>query len=165
MNAPTRAEFLAARQKYIGGAQSLRVPLLNEGLVRHLYGSGMNIQEVAKEIGCTARALWSFMDRCGIARRAAVKRDQCGDKNSTWRGEMVCYKAAHQRVYAARGRPSACEHCGTTDPEKRYEWANLTGRHHDPADYLRLCRSCHCKHDGLIRNLGHYAKEPPRAPR
>lgn len=150
------------RTKYLGGQQSKRVPLLNEGLVRHLYESSMTLEEVSAEIGCTCRALRLFMIRCGIERRIAAKRDQRGAKNSSWRGEAVKYKPAHNRVYAARGRPMKCEHCGTTDPKARFEWANVSGRHHDPNDYIRLCRSCHCKYDGLLKNLGDYACVPPQ---
>ena len=150
------------RQSYLGGVQSKKSPLLNEGLVRHLYSSGMTIEEVSKEIGCTYRGLRLFMIRCGIDRRVAAKRDQSGSKNSTWKGESVCYKAAHNRVYAKRGRPQKCEECKTEDPSKKYEWANISGKYHDPNDYLRLCRSCHCKRDGLLKNLGEYACVPPQ---
>lgn len=151
------------RKTYLGGIQSTRVALLNEGLVRHLYEScGMTISEVSKEIGCTERGLRLFMIKCGIDRRVAAKRNQKGEKNSTWVGDQVGYKAAHQRVYRARGRPKKCEHCQTTDDSKNYEWANVSGKHHDVNDYIRLCRSCHCKYDGLLNNLGEYACVPPQ---
>ena len=46
-----------------------------------------------------------------------------------------------------------CERCGTTDPTKRYEWANLTGHYEDVADYERMCKSCHERYDR--------ARQPP----
>jgi len=146
------------RRRYIGGQQSLRVPALNEGVIRHLYGAGMTVREIAAELGVSYRGLWFFMDRCGIERRKAAKRHQSGDRNSAWAGPRIGYKGAHSRVASVRGKPSFCERCGTSDPSKRYEWANLTRQYHDPFDYKRMCRSCHCKHDGLIRNLGAHAK-------
>ncbi|GAA0531301.1 hypothetical protein GCM10009097_55910 [Pigmentiphaga daeguensis] len=160
MNAPINANM--DRTKYLGGKQSKRVPLLNEGLVRHLYGSGMTIAELAVEIGCTDRALRLFMIRCGIERRVAAKRDQRGPNNCLWKADRVTYKAAHNRVYATRGRPQKCEHCGSQSTDRKYEWANVSGKYHDPSDYIRLCRSCHCKYDGLLKNLGDYANVPPK---
>lgn len=65
----------------------------------------------------------------------------------------VSYFALHARVRVARGKPQHCEECGTTDPEKAYDWANLTGNYEDINDYARLCRSCHVRKDGNWRNL------------
>lgn len=160
MNAPLQTMTAEPdRRKYLGGLQSKRVELLNEGLVRHLYTSGMTQEEIAVEISTTVLSVRKFMKKCGIKSRVAAPRDQRGAKNANWKGDGVTYKAAHDRVYAIRGRPSKCEHCGTSSDDVNYEWANLTGNFHDPRDYIRLCRSCHCKHDGLIKNLGSYAKE------
>lgn len=78
------------------------------------------------------------------ARIAARKR---GADNPNWVGDRISYVGAHIRVNRRRGRPQACEHCGTGDPATHYEWANLTGRYHDPADYVRLCSPCHFKFD------------------
>lgn len=49
---------------------------------------------------------------------------------------------------------SQCEICGTTDADKSYDWANLTGKYDDPSDYKRMCRSCHAKQDRVILNIG-----------
>ena len=151
------------RSKYIGGYQSTRVKSLNEGIIRHLYESGMTQIEIAKELNTTQRSVCLFMIKCGIEARIAAKRNQFGENNHTWKGKLVTYKSAHSRVYAARGRPMKCEHCGTTNQKFKYDWANVSGNYHDPGDYIRLCRSCHCKYDGLIKNLGEYAKEPKNA--
>lgn len=147
------------RKTYIGGLQSSRVKTLNEGVVRHLYESGMTQAEIAVELCTTQRTVHSFMLKCGIKARIAAKRNQSGVNNHNWKGESITYKSAHDRVYATRGRPAKCEQCKTTNPKTKYEWANLSGVFHDPNDYIRLCRSCHCKFDGLVKNLGAYAKE------
>lgn len=62
------------------------------------------------------------------------------------------YKAAHHRVNKLRGQPRKCEHCGLTTA-KRYEWASKTKNYNDPQDYIRLCRLCHVKFDGLGSNI------------
>lgn len=71
-----------------------------------------------------------------------------GQANVMWKGDAAGYDAMHKRVAVRRGQPSSCEICGTTDPERVYDWANLTGRFEDPDDYARMCRSCHRLHDG-----------------
>lgn len=152
MNAPERLPQTHDRQKYIGG--STRVPAMTAERVSALYEKGMTQAEIAQEIGTSQRSVCLFMKRAGIAARVASKRDQRGEKNSTWKGENVTYKPAHSRVYAARGRPSHCEHCGTTNSETRYEWANVSGKYHDPADYLRLCVKCHRRWDAQRRKEG-----------
>lgn len=79
-------------------------------------------------------------------------------RSTSWKGNRAGYQACHMRVIAARGRPSECEECGTTDSNKYYDWANLTGNYHDVDDYRRLCRSCHWELDKTILNL-HGGKE------
>ena len=125
--------------------------------VAELYASGMTQAEVAAAIGITQKVVWRLMLRSGIAARVAAKRDQRGHRNAMWRGGSAGYQAMHLRVAEARGTPSKCEHCGTTDA-KRFEWANLSGRYDDVNDYVRLCVSCHHKMDGHARNLGIYAR-------
>ena len=72
------------------------------------------------------------------------------ERHGEWKGSAAGYDACHKRVYAVRGAPSRCEHCQSTTA-KRFEWANLTKRYDDPTDYIRLCTSCHRKHDGHAR--------------
>ena len=57
------------------------------------------------------------------------------------------YARQHNAVRKARGAPQECAHCGTTDPDKIYEWANLTGDYENVDDYERMCRSCHRAYD------------------
>jgi hypothetical protein len=57
------------------------------------------------------------------------------------------YKVWHARLTVDRGRPKKCEVCGTDDPTKRYDWASLTKKYDDPADYKRMCRARHARHD------------------
>ena len=76
--------------------------------------------------------------------------------NGTGQGYII----THQRLAEQRGRPTRCEHCGTTEAH-RYQWA----LRHDTArdiqrdsygtysadlnDYIRLCVPCHVSFDRL----------------
>lgn len=115
--------------------------------VEEMYGSGMTQAEIAAAVGLTQKVIWKLMKNHGLHARVAAKRDQAGEKNHMWRGETAQYQALHLRVEATRGKPSECSRCGTTDPHLRYEWANLTGRYDDTADYERMCVSCHRRYD------------------
>jgi hypothetical protein len=57
------------------------------------------------------------------------------------------YHAAHRKVESARGKPRRCSDCLTSDPDKIYEWASLTGDYANVMDYKRLCRTCHRRFD------------------
>ena len=70
-----------------------------------------------------------------------------------WKGDEATYAAFHYRVQSARGSEKRCEACGTTDPNKSYDWANLTGNYADISDYRRLCRSCHWTLDAKVLNI------------
>lgn len=80
-----------------------------------------------------------------------AERDQWGERNPTWIGDQAGYAALHTRVHRRRGMPKRCERCGTQDPSKTYEWANLTGNYQDPDDYERMCKSCHNRYDASRR--------------
>lgn len=109
--------------------------------------------ELAQHYDVTQKVVWGWMRRAKINARVAAKRNQRGESNSSWKGSKACYTAFHARVIAFKGQPQCCEECGTTDPSKSYDWANLTGNYADVNDYKRLCRSCHWKRDGKIRNI------------
>lgn len=85
-------------------------------------------------------------------------KNQKGANNNAYKGSRAGYGALHKRVAAQRGKPMRCMVCGTTDPTKRYEWANMTGRYHDVLDYVRMCVSCHHKKDGHANNLPNVRK-------
>ena len=119
------------------------------------YLSGMSQHEVAAHYGVSQKVVFGWMRKAGIQARVAAKRNQKGSLNSSWKGDAATYAAFHYRLQSLKGTPSVCEVCGTTDTKRTYDWANLTGRYHDPEDYKRMCRSCHWKHDGKIKNIKH----------
>lgn len=118
-----------------------------EDLVRDYCESIMTQAEIAKKYGVTTKRVQTSMRRFEIAPRRTGKRYQQGEANSSWKGEDAGYSALHLRVIAAKGRPMECAHCGCTDPNIRYDWANLTGRYEDIDDYERLCACCHTSYD------------------
>lgn len=120
--------------------------------VRELYyNRGMTQDEIGEVLGVTQRVVWRLMRNHQMPTREQVKRDQRGPANTTWKGDQAGYQALHVRVAVARGKPKRCERCGTTDPRKRYEWANLTGQYDDVNDYERMCVSCHRAFDAARR--------------
>jgi len=90
---------------------------------------------------------------------------QAGEAHRNWRGDDIQYRAAHQRIGAARGTPRLCETCGTTEG-KKFEWAlrhdaakimtQRGGQYDglkyspDPNDYIRLCVRCHDSYDAGV---------------
>jgi len=129
-------------------------PAADETTLRRLYeADGKSQVEVAKSLGVSQKIVFGLMRRYGIPARPAVKRNQFGAFNSSWRGGNAKYAALHLRVGTLRGKPKKCEVCGTDDKSKRYEWASLSYRYDDPSDYKRMCCSCHKRHDKIINNI------------
>lgn len=129
------------------------VPCVSPERLRQMYvEEGMTQQEIAFALKVSPKAIETAMRRFGIPRRAAAKRHQIGDANPRWKGDAAGYQAMHLRVVTLRGKPMKCEKCGTEDPSKSYDWANLTGKYEDPQDFSRMCRSCHRRYDNARRN-------------
>ena len=121
--------------------------------VKRLYDAGNTQTEIAEMLGTTQKVIWRFMKVHNIKARTAAKRNQYGENNSSWKGERAKYGSFHQRVKDNRGRAKdyACIICGTTDPNKSYDWANLHGDYNNIYDYAPMCRSCHRQYDaGLV---------------
>ncbi len=124
-----------------------------------LYEKGMSQEEIAEILHTTQKVISSTFKRYGYKCRKAYKRNQFGSNNSSWVGNNAKYATLHKRVEALHGRPKYCEVCGTTDPFKRYEWANVTGDYFDIRNgYKRMCVSCHRYFDhsdkGIKNNVG-----------
>lgn len=129
------------------GGTPKQYPADQVSVVQALYIAGMTQAEIAAHLGLTQKVIWNLMRRHGITARAAAKRDQSGPRNASWRGDDASYTALHKRVEVARGTAQRCDRCGTSDPARTYEWANLAGAYEDVADYERMCRHCHRQYD------------------
>ena len=113
-----------------------------------MYERGMTQTEIANELGTTQKVIYNSFRRNGYKCRKAAKRNQLGKNNNSWGGDNATYATFHKRVESLYGRPIHCEVCGTVDPSKRYEWANVTGDYADVEHgYRRMCCSCHRKFD------------------
>ena len=123
-------------------------------LVRKLYYEiGMTQQEIADQIGASLRGVQGVMRRNGMtARKAAPRSHLVGPLHPLFKKECKNYKVLHKRLYRLLGQPKKCEVC-LTESAKRYDWANMSGKYEDPKDYKRMCRSCHSRHDGKIKNI------------
>lgn len=115
--------------------------------VRSKYINGMTQLEVAESMGVSRKVVERVMRQYLIPRRKAIKRNQWGDKNHKWKGDLASLGKLHARLDRRFGKPKQCKVCGTTDESKTYDWANLTGRYANINDFKRMCRSCHWKYD------------------
>lgn len=128
------------------------------GLRRH-----SSVQKILARAGIRARPAGQYSPRTqerypqgkngrGAWRGVAPPR-KYGDDHPGWKGDQCGYMAAHQRVWRTRGkaRDYGCSRCGTTDPDRQYHWANLTGNYADINDYAPMCQSCHGLFDSARR--------------
>ena len=120
--------------------------------VTSMYSAGQTQAEIAVALGVSQKVIWNLMQRHGLKARVAAKRNQTGPLNASWKGATAGYQALHIRVQRLRGVPRRCEDCGTTTA-RIYDWANISGKYDDPNDYRRLCRTCHHRLDGTVKNL------------
>jgi hypothetical protein len=134
------------------GRLGVGTPYAREDLVRDYHELGMSMEEIGAKYGRHATGIGQLFKRWGIKARSRARRNQRGESNPNWGGADVSYFAHHKRVRKIRGTPQLCETCGRTGPG-RYEWASKTKNYGDPQDYIRLCKSCHHKFDGLVANL------------
>lgn len=75
---------------------------------------------------------------------------QPDEKHYRWKGDNVSYSALHHWINKKLGHPFVCEHCGKS--EGRLEWANINHKYRRILeDWIRLCKSCHRKHDNKMR--------------
>lgn len=124
------------------------------------YQAGESSIDIAKSLGCSLLAVTRRLEGAGVQLRPRGKHGHlAGSDSYRWKGERAGYAAFHIRVRKLRGTPKCCEECGLNDPAKRYEWANLTGRYEDPADYRRMCVPCHRRHDD--KGMGRGASRRP----
>jgi hypothetical protein len=113
----------------------------------------MTQAEIGGTLGVTQHVIWRLMQHHTITARPAVIRAHVrGPRHPFWKGEAATYKAFHLRLYTLRGAERRCNRCGTTDPRRAYDWANLTGHYADLDDYERMCRHCHRRYDRDRRN-------------
>lgn len=141
------------------GARPREYPQEIVDLICGWYADGMTVAEIRAQAPAGYR-VQTILERYLKERRSAIKRDQRGDKNSSWKGDDAGYQALHLRVAAERGKPNLCSQCGAT--RGRFEWANLTGNYADIEDYARMCVFCHRAFDAGRRSITGQRTSPGR---
>ena len=82
-----------------------------------------------------------------------------GEKNPSWKGDSVKYRALHAWLQKHMPKKESCERCGSKKNISIACKGNYT-RNFD--DYEWLCRSCHSKEDRRNPKLkGEDLEEPP----
>jgi len=117
-----------------------------------LYESGLTSRQIAAKFSVDHSTILERLKEVHVERRNSWGAAKIGEEHPLWKGDNAGYFAFHARLPVRRGKPSKCEVCGTTDPQKHYDWANLTGRYEDMEDYKRMCRKCHRQYDKQRRD-------------
>ena len=119
--------------------------------------------EVQGEIGRGVKVKL-VMERHGIPRRKAAKRDQTRDRNALWSGDSASYSAVHTRMGKADAH--LCVDCGSQAEEWSYEGGCprelICPRRHlryspDPSRYSPRCKRCHLAQDRIRDEKGRLA--------
>lgn len=132
------------RQKY-SEMKKIKLPL---NKVVSLYSKGWSMRKVGDHVGVSAQTICNFLDENRIeVRRPGQNGHWHGRRHHNWKDKGASYTAFHQRLNTRFGKPKKCSVCGTTDPSKIYEWANLTGKYFVMKDFARMCRKCHRRYD------------------
>jgi len=88
-----------------------------------------------------------------------LKGYRAGELNNMWKGDNVGYSGVHAWVSKVYGKPCECECCETTDKNKTYQWANISGEYKRlRLDWKRLCVLCHKKLDAVLLPRGEAVK-------
>lgn len=70
------------------------VPFTSDQLFDDYCNQKMSQIEIAVKYGVTQKVIWRAMQKAGIPTRVAAKRDQTGEKNTSWKGGRTL-QAAH----------------------------------------------------------------------
>jgi hypothetical protein len=74
-----------------------------------------------------------------------------GSQNGMWKGDKVGYFSIHDWARKRKPKPNLCENCDQQPPR---DLANISGLYlRDINDYRWLCRKCHMRLDGRMKNL------------
>jgi hypothetical protein len=73
------------------------VPFTEEQLYQAYVVEGLSQHETAAKLGTTQKVIWRALKKMGIPARKAVKRNQYGENNSSWKGgrTLVNYKTPY----------------------------------------------------------------------
>ena len=120
--------------------------------------SGQHSEETKQKIrlaltGRKHSAVWKERISKSLSgrKRPLVALNMLGEKNHMWAGDNVGYVAIHDYIKCRLKKPKRCEACRI---KPAYDLANISGNYlRDLSDWQWLCRSCHMRIDGRMKNL------------
>ena len=99
----------------------------------------------------------SYKSKIGYTHTEETKQLQSkvklGNKNPNWKGNNVGYNALHRFVERRLRKPKFCQNCKKVPP---YDLANKGIYNRELKNWWWLCRHCHMKIDGRLKNLKQY---------
>lgn len=104
---------------------------------------------------------WSNKVKKKISKSNTGKKQKTGIESAHWIGNKVKYHSMHLWIRRVWGQPQYCEFCRINNAPKNkgrkrdyFNWSMKHGTYsRERTDWIRLCRSCHCKYDKLVNNF------------
>ena len=113
---------------------------------------GKEISKLSKR--CKSCANINRKGKYTWSKEAADKRKDSG--NVMWKGKDANINSIHRWVERRKIKPEFCEKCHIKKP---FDLANISQEYkRDINDFEWLCRSCHMKSDGRMKNLKQNSK-------
>jgi hypothetical protein len=116
------------------------------------YKNKMSQKDMAGFYGVSLRCIQYQLSKHNIKSKTKGRRNQRGLNHNLWRTNPS-YRTIHKRVELYRGKPNYCDECKTTDYNKKYDWANISGNYLNVDDFRRLCVKCHKKEHPRDKNM------------
>lgn len=89
-------------------------------------------------------------------RRRLFSISKKNTRNPLWKGDKASLKAIHIWIRNRKPKPKFCVQCKKTPP---HDLANISQKYlRDIKDFEWLCRRCHMKKDGRLKNFIEYKK-------
>jgi hypothetical protein len=79
-----------------------------------------------------------------------MRKAKLGKKNPFWKGTKVGYNGLHRWVERRLEKPELCERC---NKRPAIDLANKGVYNRDLENWEYLCRHCHMKEDGRLKQL------------
>lgn len=120
------------------------------------YNSTLSHKKAARICGIPISRAYKLLKGAGVIVTDNQRLAKIGDNNPNWSATNPTYRAVHQWVNRNKPKVKKCKNCGE---EKPLDAANISGLYkRDILDFKWLCRACHMREDGRLRNLKQYAR-------
>ena len=148
------------------GAKPREYPAEIVEMARSMYLSGMTVAEM-RQVFPKGYRVQTILERYLPERRTPAKRDQRGEKNTSWKGDDVTYGGVHFRLASMNGPAGShqCADCGEWADEWSYNGGCPDEKRDpdsgcpystDPDRYAPRCHSCHTALDRKRNVLGQF---------